>query len=84
METLIQILTWLGLAFLAGFVGQFGKSLTQKILLRRRTRRAAAESGPSVEDTLSGKAVKLEKKRTKAELKRTKKSEGGDDGPRRR
>ncbi len=81
MELVTQILTWLGLAFLAGFVGQFGKTLTQKILARRRERDAETNivSVPPLANAISGKSEKMEKKRAKTDLKRHKKRKGTDE-----
>lgn len=72
MDVVLQVLMWLGLAFLAGFVGQFGKSLTLKLLARRR---AASGAAPAPDYERS----KLEKKRAKAELKRSKKSHADEE-----
>jgi hypothetical protein len=72
MEHLQTVLLWLLLAFLAGFVGQFGKSLTLRLLASRRRARAAKSESASA-PTAAVPDAKLEKKRLKAELKARKK-----------
>ncbi|MFC2078554.1 hypothetical protein ACFLSZ_01085 [Candidatus Bipolaricaulota bacterium] len=81
------ILKWVLAALIAGFVGQFGKSLALFLLKRRRNRKARgathSPTGPtSVESTSDADVkrseletqAKIEKKRAKAEVKRLKKS----------
>lgn len=75
MDVLLQILLWVGLAFLAGFIGQFGKSLTLRLLDKRRRNQELVKVSDGGDEGLSETArAKLEKKRAKAELKRQKKS----------
>ena len=81
------VLKWVLAALVAGFVGQFGKSLALFFMKRRRNRKGVeAASNPvgaslkapsSVidgEDILGSDQAKIEKKRAKAEVKRLKKS----------
>lgn len=81
------VLKWVVAALIAGFVGQFGKSLALFLMKRRRSRRAS-QSNPisksnvpkaSSSDGGVGLAAleaqaKIEKKRAKAKVKRLKKS----------
>jgi len=81
------ILRWVLAAVIAGFIGQFGKSLALFLMQRRRSKKApkadpvptnpASETAPSDVDAeqtyLKGQA-KIEKKQAKAEVKRLKKS----------
>jgi len=80
MDLALQILGWVALAFLAGFIGQFGKSLTERLLARRRERRDEARPGApeplqALEAAPAGdkERAKIEKKQAKAEYKRRKK-----------
>ncbi len=74
MDILLQVLLWVGLAFLAGFIGQFGKSLTLRLLEKRRLNRERETPIAAAENGASEKARgKIEKKRAKAELKDRKK-----------
>ncbi len=87
MDTLVEVGKWVLLVMAAGFVGQFGKSLAQAILERRKARKASA-SAPSpprpprvpqappgeMDPKVLKKQAKLEKKRLKAEAKRAKKA----------
>jgi hypothetical protein len=80
------VLQWVLAALIAGFVGQFGKSLALFLMKRRRNRRAWKAGfipidKPSAPSTLRangkrraiGAHGKIEKKRVKAEVKRLKK-----------
>ena len=81
-----NVLKWVLAALVAGFIGQFGKSLALRIIERRRRKRAlqSQEAAPEAttvaaeRDRLEALA-KIEKKRAKAEVKRAKKSEGPED-----
>jgi len=81
------VLKWVLAALIAGFVGQFGKSLALFLMKRRRNRRArkvdpiptdptsmASTSDADVKKGDLQTQAKIEKKRTKAEVKRLKKS----------
>ncbi len=85
MDTLVEVGKWVLLVLAAGFVGQFGKSLAQAILEKRRARKARRATPPPQEAQPSPypqaedpkawkKRAKLEKKRLKAEAKRAKKA----------
>jgi hypothetical protein len=84
-ESVWNVLKWVLAALVAGFIGQFGKSLALHLMQRRRARRAESlekqaevplDAGPEQErlerERLEARA-KIEKKRAKAELKRIKK-----------
>ena len=81
------VLKWVLAALIAGFVGQFGKSLALFFMKRRRNRkgsetastpvgasRKAQPSAPDAKDALGSNQAKIEKKMAKAEVKRLKKS----------
>ena len=71
MDVVLEVLMWVALVFAAGVVSQFGKSLTLKILERRRERRrldAAPQGQASAKE-----AQKAEKKAAKAAVKQLKK-----------
>jgi hypothetical protein len=68
-EIALTIIKWVFIVFAAGIIGQFGKSLTLRILDWWKKRKA--KSSPT---TPSKKLSKLEKKKQKAEIKRLKKS----------
>ena len=73
-EFLLECLKWGGLVLLAGFIGQFGKSLAQKAMRRGKKKDAAAgetEEGGMTEQERA--AYQLEKKRLKAIKKAVKK-----------
>jgi hypothetical protein len=90
MEIAVTVLKWVILIFLAGVIGQLGKSLTLKLLALRRQKRSSGELAGSVRQALEdpaeapvrvdeaavedAAALKLEKKRRKAELKLAKKA----------
>ncbi len=79
MDVLLQILMWVGLAFLAGFIGQFGKSLTLRMLERRRA--GAARQTEAADLSAAKEEHKLEKKLAKQELKHRKKTKApGKEG----
>ena len=67
-ETTLTIIKWVLIVFAAGIIGQFGKSLTLRILDWFKKRKAQKQKVPP-----SKKLSKLEKKRQKAEIKRLKK-----------
>ena len=81
------VLKWVVAALIAGFVGQFGKSLALFLMKRRRNKRLkeadaistshrseTSSSGGNVEQVALETQAKIEKKRAKAEIKRLKKS----------
>ncbi|MBW2986097.1 hypothetical protein KY333_01880 [Candidatus Woesearchaeota archaeon] len=69
-EIAITVIKWAIIVFIAGIIGQFGKSLTLQILNWIKKRKT--KSSPSKP---SKKLSKLEKKRQKAEIKRLKKKQ---------
>jgi hypothetical protein len=72
VDVVLEVLMWVALVFAAGVVGQFGKSLTLKILERRRERRRL-QAGPQAQAPTKD-AQKAEKKAAKAAVKQLKKS----------
>jgi len=83
--TVVEVLKWIGIVFAAGFVGYFGRHLAAALIERLRRKKAAqlpeADTPPAgtrrPEEAAVATQAKVEKKRTKAEVKRGKK------GPRR-
>jgi len=72
VDLFFEILKWVLLVFVAGVIGQIGKSLTLRVIERRRRR--ALSSPPSAPEPKEQKALqKAAKKRAKAEAKRLKK-----------
>jgi len=65
----LTIIKWVVIVFVAGIIGQFGKSLTLRILDWWKKRKAKSSLAAP-----SKKHSKLEKKQQKAEIKRLKKS----------
>jgi hypothetical protein len=75
-ETVISFLKWIGLAFVAGLIGYFGKFLGQRIIARFSKKRENAKSIELPDQSLlpnNKLDYKLEKKRLKQEKKRIKK-----------
>jgi hypothetical protein len=81
------VLKWILAALVAGFVGQFGKSLALLILKHRRTRKEVRDhsyavgvtpkASPAVSNekkSMDSNQAKIEKKKAKAQVKRLKKS----------
>ncbi len=88
MELALEILKWVALVFVAGVIGQLGKSLTLRIIDSRRRRREGKNAetkmvespaaAPSRNDAAMGKEErKARKKEAKSDLKRRKKEEPG-------
>jgi len=83
MDVVIEILKWTAVIFVAGFVGQFGKSLTLWMLRRaqeKKANKAKAKVAPAIEEKAPGpvepanpEQEKTDKKAAKAEKKRLKK-----------
>ena len=69
----LTIIKWVIIVFIAGFIGQFGKSLTKQFLRWLRERKAKKKPVQALKEKPSKKLSKLEKKRQKVELKRLKK-----------
>ena len=72
----LDILKWVGIVFVAGFIGYFGRYLGMLIIEKMRNGKSQQE--PTIEfvgqgDKLEGSKLKLEKKKAKAEAKRAKK-----------
>lgn len=76
-----EILKWVGIVLAAGFIGYFGRYLAMLII--HRTRRKQAEQAPTAEKDPAGNRddshveaeLKVEKKRAKGDVKRSKKQD---------
>ncbi len=78
----MEILKWIGIVLAGGFVGYFGRYMAMLIIERVRRRRdrqstvGNENSSKGAQDTsLEEKALKMEKKRAKAEFKSLKKKD---------
>ena len=85
-ETVWNVAKWVLLVLAAGFIGQFGKSLAQRIIEHRKRKRLQQEleasragepsqaqlDAETEQDRIKAEA-KIEKKRSKARLKQAKK-----------
>ena len=90
-NTAVQILTWVGIVFAAGFIGYFGRYLSMLIIDKVHKKRAQespaaksieiAQPPPQTPESarreIEEQRAKVEKKKAKAEAKRIKK-EGKD------
>ena len=80
---LLEILKWVGIVFVAGFIGYFGRYLGMLIIERMHKKKPSqtviaepAKDIPVNQDTMREEGrLKLEKKKTKAEAKRAKKEQ---------
>ncbi|MCX5904085.1 MAG: hypothetical protein NTV89_11575 [Proteobacteria bacterium] len=87
MDGLLEALKWILIVLLAGFIGQFGKSLSTHILdyfkkrkLRHAAGTAAEPLGPAGSDPAgsgAGQPVIADKKALKAQAKAQKKAQKG-------
>lgn len=84
MDTAIEIVKWALLILLAGFIGQFGKSFSLRVIhylqdKKKKKTSSAAETEPSANRTEAVDAIapghKREKKMFKAHIKLEKKRE---------
>ena len=82
LEAVWNVLKWVLLVLVAGFIGQFGKSFALRLIERRRRKRAdlSPDEPPIPPEVLIEKQrfeaqAKIEKKRAKAEVKRAKKAD---------
>jgi hypothetical protein len=88
VDRIWSVLKWVLAALVAGFIGQFGRSLALHLLERRRERRGlSATEAQSPEQSEAGPSEKIAKKLAKAEVKRAKKTpenatKDGADRPR--
>ncbi|MFC2041134.1 hypothetical protein ACFLTY_02295 [Chloroflexota bacterium] len=81
METVIEIMKWVGIVLAAGFIGYFGRYLAMTMIERMhkgKPEETAATEPPkevaaSQETRIEETRLKLEKKKAKAEAKRLKK-----------
>ena len=81
-EQVIEALKWVGIVFLAGFIGYFGRHLSMMLIERLRREKTGTPSEVKIkqEQPLGISAdhekdrLKLEKKRIKAQKKSDKKS----------
>ena len=79
----LEILKWIGLAFAAGFIGYFGRYLSMAIIEKLKKRKQSTSTtvtpyaektgGESSNNQYDSKAAKLEKKKAKDQIKKTKK-----------
>jgi short subunit dehydrogenase-like uncharacterized protein len=90
-NTAVQILTWVGIVFAAGFIGYFGRYLSTLIIDRIHKKKAQevpsqSSAGPSAPAQITPQSPQLEieaqrakgeKKRAKAETKQLKKERKG-------
>ena len=78
MDTLFEVLKWVGIVLAAGFVGYLGRYIAMLIIDRIRQKKpqpgAAPEPPASQDMRLEESKLKLEKKRAKADAKRAKKA----------
>ncbi|MFW6150456.1 MAG: hypothetical protein ACOC6A_02875 [Chloroflexota bacterium] len=75
----IEVLKWAGIVFAAGFVGYFGRYLSQVLIARMRKGRDAGEAtdagekrGEGAGESQDRTAAELEKERLKLEKKKAK------------
>jgi hypothetical protein len=81
-EQVIEALKWIGIVFLAGFIGYFGRHLSMMLIERLRRKKAgrssetkaAPEQPTNISSVQEKDRLKLEKKRIKAQKKADKKS----------
>ena len=72
----LDILKWVGVVFVAGFIGYFGRYLSMLIIVRMRKRKLQQTPGTvsaSEQTLIEETRLKLEKKKAKAEAKKAKK-----------
>lgn len=82
-DQVIEALKWVGIVFIAGFIGYFGRYLSMIIIERLRKRKGekstVAESHVNIstvkQDVPEKEALKINKKRVKATQKAEKKKE---------
>jgi len=74
-QLLLTVIKWVIIVFIAGIIGQFGKSLTLHVLDWWKKRKAKSSPSKKIKSSEkpSKKLSKLEKKKQKAEIKRLKK-----------
>lgn len=75
----IEVLKWVGIVFAAGFVGYFGRYLSQVLIARMRKGKGGADTTDADQKPQAGEgmtqdrmAADLEKKRLKLEKKKAK------------
>ncbi len=81
MDTLIEVLKWVGIVLAAGFIGYLGRYLAMLIIARGRKKEPGqtppappeAETAASQENKLAESQLKLEKKKAKSAAKKAKK-----------
>ncbi|MFC1961970.1 hypothetical protein ACFLWN_02865 [Chloroflexota bacterium] len=82
MDVFIEIIKWIGIVLIAGFIGYFGRYLAMLIIdrMRKKQPKQSGATGLSKENStspaiqLEESRLKLEKKRAKVEAKRLKKT----------
>ena len=83
----LKILKWIGIVLAAGFVGYFGRHMAMLIIDRMRRKQTEQKPVSAERDSIGSRdglpdqaALKLEKKRGKAESKKSKKQEKSGKG----
>ena len=81
MDILLEVLKWVLIVLLAGFIGQFGKSISLHIInyfKRRKAKRTSTEPDlakePQVASTESSEAIIKKEEKEKQQLKADKKA----------
>ncbi len=74
MDILLEVLKWAALVFVAGMIGQLGKTVTLKTLERRRRSRDQGAAPRPAEAPTDAAAAKAAKKAIKAQVKARKKA----------
>lgn len=83
LDQLMEVLKWIGIAFIAGLIGYFGRYLGMLIIARLHKRKPELSDAAEVKKEMpvseaeepDEKKLKLEKKRLKLEKKKAKKVE---------
>ena len=75
-DPFLEVLKWIGLALAAGFVGYLGRYLAMQLIEKARRNKSDVSISDTSSKTVTGKesSSKLEKKKTKSEIKKTKKT----------
>ena len=75
---LLEILKWVGIVFVAGFIGYFGRYFSMLLIERmRKSKPQQASAAESVKEAAASQDTKLEKKKAKLEVKKAKKEKKG-------
>lgn len=76
-NTFLEVLKWIGLVLAAGFIGYFGRYLAVRIIEKTNRNKSDTSTPKHDTDTPLGAEFsnKVEKKKTKAEIKKAKKTD---------